>query len=118
MRLKSATAGQTVTKRFLAKAVSNAKQRSKHRGVPFDLTVEFLASIMTPVCPVLGIRLRIHSGQGHGPRDDSPSLDCVFPRLGYVPGNVRWVSGRANRIKSDASLAELEALVAYVKEYA
>lgn len=118
MRLKSAAAGQAVTKRFLAKAVSNAKQRAKHRGVPFNLTVEYLAQIMTPVCPVLGIRLRIHCGQGHGPRDNSPSLDCVIPERGYVPGNVKWVSSRANRIKSDASLAELEAILAHIKEYA
>jgi hypothetical protein len=115
--LRSATAGQIATRLFLAKAVANAKQRAKHRGIPFDLTLEYLAGILPPVCPVLGIKLRIHYRQGHGPRDSSPSLDCVIPHRGYVPGNVKWVSSRANRIKSDASVPELEAILAHMKEY-
>lgn len=84
--------------------------------IPYNLTVEYLASILTPYCPVTGKRMRIHVGFGQGPRDDSPSLDCVVRERGYVPGNVVWISSRANRIKSDASLAELEALISYVKE--
>jgi hypothetical protein len=98
-------------------AVANAKRRARLKSVPFNLSVEFLASILTSHCPVTGRRMRIYAGLGQGPRDDSPSLDCVVRERGYVPGNVVWVSSRANRIKSDASLAELEALVAYVKEH-
>lgn len=97
--------------------MASAKKRSKKRGIPFNLTVEFLASILTTHCPVTGVRLRVYAGLGNGPRDDSPSLDCVVREKGYVPGNVVWVSSRANRIKSDASLAELEALVSYFKEH-
>lgn len=115
--MQSVSAGQIATKRFLAVAVKNARERAARRGIPFQLTKEYLAEILTPHCPITGLRLRIYCGVGKGPRDDSPSLDCVVPDRGYVPGNVKWVSSRANRIKSDATLAELEALVAHFKDH-
>jgi hypothetical protein len=46
----------------------------------------------------------------------SPSLDRIVPELGYVKGNVRVISDRANRIKRDATLEELRAIVKYVEE--
>lgn len=115
--MQSVAAGQTATKRFLAAAVKNARERATRRGIPFELTKEYLAEILPTHCPITGVRMRIYCGLGKGPRDDSPSLDCVVPHRGYVPGNVKWVSGRANRIKSDATLAELEALVAHFKDH-
>jgi hypothetical protein len=39
--------------------------------------------------------------------DFSPSIDRIIPSLGYVRGNVVIVSMRANRIKTDATDAEL-----------
>jgi hypothetical protein len=45
------------------------------------------------------------------PTDNSPSLDKIIPSLGYVRGNVQVISQRANSIKRDATLAELELLV-------
>ena len=43
------------------------------------------------------------------------TIDRVDPDGGYVTGNVRVISMRANRIKSDASIAELESVIAYMK---
>ena len=37
--------------------------------------------------------------EGQGPSNDSPSIDRMKPDLGYVPGNVRIVSQKANRLK-------------------
>lgn len=56
-------------------------------------------------CPVLDIPLDFSSGT---PTDNSPTLDRVVPAMGYVKGNVLIVSMRANRIKSDASVDELQ----------
>jgi hypothetical protein len=67
------------------------------------------------VCPVLGIPLKVVSGKGF--TDNSPSLDRIVPSLGYVPGNVVVISMRANRIKSDASLAELKKIVEFYQPY-
>lgn len=38
-----------------------------------------------------------------------------MPELGYVKGNVRVISYRANALKRDASVQELEAVVLYMK---
>lgn len=81
------------------------KHRAKHQSLPFDLT---LPDIIIPThCPILNIRLRVSANKL---TDNSPSLDRVIPSLGYVRGNVIVISMRANRIKSDASLEELQAI--------
>jgi hypothetical protein len=78
-----------------------AKNRAKKLGVPFTISVE---DIQIPkVCPVLHTPIRWRAKN----RDNSPSLDRRRADLGYVPGNVVVISNRANRIKSDATAAEL-----------
>lgn len=71
------------------------------RGIPFDLERDSIA--IPSVCPVLGIPIAV-SGSRHA---GSPSLDRVLPSRGYVKGNVRVISDRANRLKSDQTAAEL-----------
>jgi len=85
--------------------VGNAKQRAKAAGVPFTISAKDI--IIPTHCPVLGIPLTRRLGRKGG-CDASPSLDRIVPQLGYVPGNIVVVSRRANRIKSDASIEELE----------
>ena len=87
------------------------KQRASAKGVPFNLSLDDLQ--IPTHCPVLGRRLTI--GKSRGFRDWSPSVDRVIPKLGYVKGNVQVISNRANIIKRDASLVELERVVDYVR---
>lgn len=76
----------------------NAKHRAKAKGLAFDLTV---ADIIIPdTCPVLGTLMV------------RPELDQIQPGQGYIRGNVRVISGRANRLKSDATLNELRLVAA------
>jgi len=92
-----------------------AKKRAATAGLPFDLTEEDI--IFPEVCPALGIPVALE--QIDGPRrrtDNTPSLDRIIPELGYVKGNVAMISWRANRLKSDAKLFELEKLLAYMKD--
>lgn len=49
-------------------------------------------------------------------KDCAPSLDRLVPALGYVRGNVRVISHRANRLKGDALIEEIEAVLHYMKE--
>lgn len=79
--------------------VSQAKYRATKYGLPFDLTEDDIE--IPDRCPVLGEKLR------HADNDWSPSVDRLIPHLGYVRGNVRVVSRRANVIKSNATAAEL-----------
>jgi hypothetical protein len=93
---------------------SNAKRRAQKRGVPFTIELKDIPAI-PEICPVLGIPLIIGRGPTGGPTPNSPSLDCFKPELGYVPGNVRVISFRANTIKQDSTLAEIEAVARYLR---
>lgn len=87
-----------------------AKQRAKAKNRPFALELTDIE--MPKACPVFGTPFVLD-----GPRtDNSPSLDCVDPALGYVKGNVCVISWRANRIKCDGTLDELRAIVRYMEE--
>lgn len=92
--------------------VMKAKHRAKLKNLPFDLTEDDI--IIPEFCPILGIKL-VKSNRSF--TDNGPNLDRVKPEKGYVKGNVCIISGRANRIKSDASLDELEAILSYVKSF-
>lgn len=83
------------------------KSRCSKDGIEFNLEE---CDINPPeLCPVLGIPLDRRN------REHTPSLDRLDPTVGYTKSNVRVISMRANRIKSDATLSELEQLYAYVK---
>jgi hypothetical protein len=91
----------------LAIALNSARGRARKNGLPFALKKADLPPVPT-VCPVLGIALTLWGAET---RSESPSLDRIVPSRGYVPGNVRWISTRANILRRDASAREL-ALVA------
>lgn len=87
-------------------ALTAVKSRSRKKGVPCDLE---LSDVQVPaVCSVLGIPLF----KDRGLCDNSPSVDQLVPGAGYMKGNVRVISNRANRLKSNATLAELALVVA------
>lgn len=91
-----------------------ARSRALKKGLPFDLTEE---DVLIPnFCPVLGIPLVRGSGLG-GHRPGSPSLDRIRPELGYVKGNVIVISHRANSLKRDATIDELQSLAAFYSRY-
>lgn len=90
-----------------------AKGRAKKLGIPFCLTVEDI--YIPKACPILGIPLEVGSGTF---LDGSPSIDRIVPHLGYVKSNVTVISRRANSIKTDATLDELEAVTNYVRHHA
>jgi len=93
-------------KRPMYVAMARVKKRAKETGLPFNITD---ADLPVPeFCPVLGIRLEFNHGKGKtGPTDSSPSVDRIRGHLGYTKGNVRVISNRANRLKSDATAEEL-----------
>ena len=76
----------------------------------FNITIEDIN--IPEKCPVLGIPLVLHKGEGKGPKYDSPSVDRIDSNLGYVKGNVRVISWRANTLKSNANYTEILALYA------
>ena len=89
-----------------------ARCRAKRNNIPFSIDMEDV--IVPLICPVFGITLMRGSGKQVA---ESPTLDRVEASLGYVKGNVRVISWKANRLKSDASLEDLESLVIYLREH-
>ena len=85
----------------------NAKIRAHARRLAFDITEEDI--VVPEVCPVLGLPLAYSTGR-HA--DNSPTLDRIIPRLGYVRGNVRVISYRANRLKCDGTYEEFVMILA------
>jgi hypothetical protein len=89
-----------------------AAHRAKTKGLEFSLELQDI--VIPELCPVLGLPLFRGNGSG-GMCQNSPTLDRINPALGYVKSNVEVVSWRANRIKSDATLEELESIVRHLR---
>lgn len=88
--------------------LKKARARSMESGMECTITG---ADITIPtVCPVLGIPLIKTRGTVS---PGTPSLDRIDNSRGYVPGNIRVISYRANSLKSDASAEELHMVAAY-----
>lgn len=108
-RSRQAKGSRRTEKDFVKGVLHTIKTRARRNGVPFDI-VE--GDITIPeVCPVFEIPLK----WGNKLTDSTPSVDRMIPSLGYVKGNCRVISMRANRIKNNASLDEMKRLVEYME---
>lgn len=87
-----------------------AKYRAKKRNIEFTISME---DIEVPThCPVFGFKLETTKGRR---AYNSFSLDRFDNSKGYVKGNVKVVSWKANQYKGDLSLEEIEKLYNYMK---
>lgn len=94
--------------------LNNARKRAKEQKVPYSLSMDWLRSVEIPdVCPYLGIP--IIKGENKASKN-SPSLDKIKPHLGYVPGNVEFISMEANRMKGDFTLEQIEMFAKRLRE--
>lgn len=91
--------------------LGRVKNRAKKRNLEFNLDERDI--FIPETCPVFGTPLIFN----HENNDYWPAVDRLDNSRGYVKGNVNVMSYRANRIKSDASLEELRALVKYLEEF-
>lgn len=100
---KSIDRYHTKYKHDLTHLISCAKSRAKKQGVPFCLSKTDID--IPDVCPILHIPLVRTFPHSTG---TSPSLDRIVPEKGYVPGNIRVISSRANSMKSNVTKQQLE----------
>ena len=95
----------------LNQTYSVIKSKCDKNSVPFDFIVDDLAPFPLQ-CPVLHIDIDYFK-KGQGGSNYSPSIERLVPSKGYVTGNVRIISQKANRLKQDASIDEQVQVLAY-----
>ena len=76
----------------------SAKSRATKKGRDFDLVLEDI--VIPKTCAVFGTPLV------------NPSIDRIDSSRGYVKGNIRVISLRANQLKSNATVHEMEMVLA------
>lgn len=89
---------------------NGAKVRAKKYKLEFNITPEDI--LIPDFCPVLGIKLFVGEKKW-GP--NSPTLDKIDNTKGYIKGNIKVISWRANSLKSDSTIEEIEKVLAYMK---
>ena len=103
------------TKRgHLVNFLGHAKERARRYSLSFDLTLIYLESIANDECPVF--KTPFVWGQSNGRHAYRPSLDRVVPSLGYVQGNVVFISQKANTLKQDVTEKELYAVADWLHD--
>ena len=90
---------------------ARAKQRARAANIPFN--IEERDIVIPEFCPILGLKLEPGVGRVN---PNSPSLDRIRSSEGYIKGNVWVISFKANTIKNDATLGELESIVSALKK--
>src|SRR5689334_20577241 len=91
--------------------LARARQRAKIKNLPFNIDQNDI--IIPDICPVLGIKLEYGDRWKH---ENAPSIDRIRPELGYIKGNIKIISDRANRLKNNATIIELEKIILYMRE--
>jgi len=90
-----------------------SKNRAKNSGQDHNISVDDIVYAWPEdnLCPALKLELKFCE-KGFGA--SSPTVDRLDSRLGYVKGNIAVISGRANRLKSDATLDEVKGVLDYM----
>lgn len=118
---------QSYVKANLVKTITSsllcgARGRARDKNLPFDIDIDYVRSMvgenaeLASHCPVFGVPLDWSRMRNNGGKavPNSPSIDRIDPERGYVKGNIKIISYRANQIKSDASHEELKLVTAYL----
>lgn len=85
----------------------NCKHRAIRKGIEFN--IEMSDIIIPEECPILGIPLDRRD------LDHCPSVDRVDNEKGYIKGNIRVISNKANTLKGDLTIELCEKLLEYMK---
>lgn len=85
---------------------TRAMSRAKRRGREFNIDI---SDIVVPErCPILNRPLIPNT-------EDAPSLDRIDSTKGYIKGNVRVISKRANALKNNFNYEELRNVLMYLQ---
>lgn len=92
------------------KLFRNARSRATKNNLEFSIIESDI--VVPEYCPILGMKLQENILSA---KSNSYSIDRIDSNKGYVKGNIHVISHRANQLKSDGTIQELEALLSYLK---
>lgn len=98
----------------LNKLMYMAKNRSKSKGLKYDLDLEYLMGLWyesNGKCSVSGVCLDLGRAEKGKVHPYAPSLDRITPELGYTKGNVRLVCYQLNVAMSEFGLEQFDEFV-------
>lgn len=86
----------------------NAKKRAKKKNLEFSINTNYIKSIfpLDNICPIL--KKKFVFGENFVMDDFSATIDRIDNNKGYVKGNIRIISAKANSVKNSLSIDELE----------
>lgn len=84
------------------------KSRATKKKIPFDLELQDI--VLPKLCPVF------QKPFIYGDYDWTYSVDRKDNSLGYVKGNIQILSNRANRLKGDFSINELQSMITFLSQ--
>ena len=87
-----------------------AKHRAFKKNLEFNLDMSDIS--IPKKCPALNIEIDIENNKLI---DNSPTLDRIDNKRGYVKDNIQVISFRANALKRDGTIEELERLLTWLK---
>ena len=91
--------------------LSNSRQRAKRSNIENSLEREDI--VIPDKCPVFGTPL---VREDRSTWQNAPSIDRIDNKKGYVKDNIVIVSRRANILKKDATIEELQKLAKFYKK--
>ena len=96
---------QASRQEWILKRTRDAKRRAVGKGLDFDL--DFSLIDQPDFCPIFGVELSYETNTGNGKQDNAASLDRIDSLKGYTNDNVRVISWKANRLKSNSTPEEI-----------
>lgn len=100
---------------FLSRHVK-MKASCKQRNIPYNLDEIYLEQIWTGVCPITGLKL-VWSCGGFENLPHFAELDRFIPSLGYIKGNVSWISRRMNHLKGNGSIEDFKNILNWMENW-
>ena len=100
---------EVMSRRSASAAVAAAKSRAKRKGLPFNITPEYMVELFSKqsgLCYFSNIPMKREEGL----QIYSPSIDKLDPDRGYVKDNVAWVIYGVNSFKQNLKESEFMAL--------
>lgn len=111
-RIRANYLKRTQEKDRIQAMLSNAKRRARKKGKEFTITKKDI--VIPKFCPLLQIPL-IWGSKGN--YENTPSLDCINPNLGYTPDNICVISKKANSMKNSATKEDMKIFLKNIVNY-